>query len=101
MSCTLLSVIKITQGTGGSECCESLECRRVSDGYLFPPQLDPALFGKTLEQTADDLPRAAQFVGQRLMGGVDRGGVSDKGSGQTLIELLQRHRRNQCHQVRW
>src|SRR4030067_3872314 len=99
MSCTLLSVIKITQGTGGSECCESLECRRVSDGYLFPPQLDPALFGKTLEQTADDLPRAAQFVGQRLMGGVDRAGLADKEIGETLIELLKGHCRNQLHQV--
>src|SRR3989338_6445816 len=99
MNCTLLSVIKITQGSGGSECCESLECGRVSDGYLFPPQLDPALFGKAFEQTADDLPRAAQFVGQCLMGGVDRAGLVDQEIGETLVELLKGHRRNQLHQV--
>ncbi len=67
---------------------EFFECCRIGDVDLLASQFDPALFGKAFEQAADDLPRAAEFVGQSLMGGVDRAGLVDQEICQALVQLL-------------
>src|SRR3989338_6025268 len=114
MSCALMSVMKITKVEAkGVESCyagKSAVCLlsklgkfpegcRVGDLDLLAPQLHPSLFGKALEQTADDFARAAKFVGQRLMGSMYRVGLVDNQFGEALVELLKCHGGNQLHQV--
>ncbi len=67
---------------------------------MLSPEPHPSLFGEILQQSADDFPQAAEFVGQRLMGGPDRSGLGEERGRQSLIELLKSHRRDELQELR-
>ena len=63
----------------------------VEDFHLLPRQGHQPLCCKTLEQAADDLANAAQFVGQLLVRGVQTLALAQEQGGEALMAVYRRH----------